>query len=521
MKRRFLIWLLPLTCIFSANVFAQQTVTVKSAESLSQVIIDGQKAQKLVDNVWLQHEDTDIRCDSAYFFIATNSAKAFGHVTIIDEIDKLNLKGDYLEYSGDTRIAKIRENVILKDDSADLYTNYLDFDRNAQIGYYSNGGKLVDSTNVLTSLQGFYNTETKESQFIDSVHLVSPDFEMWTDTLNYTSQDKIAIARGKTLGHSQEGDTLTTNTGLIYNSRLKYSEVYFGTITTADYKIKGDTLFANDSTRYYQGDLNVRMTSFQDSLTIFGDRMRYDRNKGHATVYERAYLRKMMQNDSLFIRGDTLVSVQDTIKNEKYLTAYKDVQMYKSDMQGKADSVSYNMNDSTIYMYQDPVIWNIDSQIEADSVNIQIANNKIHRMNLSVNSFVITQDSVLNFNQVKGRSMVIHFDEGFITKADVNGNGESIYFTIDRNNNSSSMNKVVCSNMAIYFEDNVVSDLRMYRQVDGNFVPPPEIKDPDKRLRGFEWKATEKPKLLDIARHLQKPAIKLTKESPPDPVKKG
>ncbi len=499
---------------------AQRTVRVKTAESLSQVIIDGKKAQKLVNNVWLIHENTNIRCDSAYFYTQDNSAQAFGNVTIVDEVDDLDLKGDYLEYSGNTRIAKFRYNVILKDDSADLYTDFLDFDRNTEIGYYSNGGRLVDSTTVLTSKSGFYNTQTKDAQFTDSVRLKSPDYELNTDTLDYSTLTKLAIARGNTEAYTVEGDTLQTSVGLRYFSNEKYSELYYGTITTPEYAIQADSLFANDSTNYYQGDLNVIMTSFQDSLTIFGNRMQYDRGVGKALVYDKAYLRKLIQNDSLFIKGDTLISVQDTLRDEKYLTAYHGVEMYKSDLQGRADSVSYNMKDSTIYMYQNPMIWNVDSQIEADSINILIANNKIHKMYLTLNSFVIAQDSLLNFNQVKGRNMEIYFQDGFITKTDIHGNGESIYFALD-GEESSSMNKVECSNMTIYFKDNAVSELRMYREIDGNFIPPQEIKEPETRLRGFDWKGDTKPQLLDIAIHLKPPDLRETREKNSLPVKKG
>lgn len=504
-----------------SNAFAQKTVTVKQAGSLKQVIIEGQSVQKLVEDVWLIHETTNIKCDSAYFYKSTNSARAFGNVRITDIEDGLNLRGEYMEYDGNGRLAKMRGKVVLLDDSANLYTDFLDFDRNKQIGFYFNGGKLVDSTNVLTSISGYYNTETKASQFIESVFLESPDYQLTTDTLNYSTLSKVLTTRGATEAFTFEGDTLRTNMGLLYNSNLKYSEVYYGNIITADYDIKADSIFANDSTQFYQADKNVRMKSKEDSLTIFGEHMKYYRTEGKAIVYEDAYLRKLIQNDSLFIKGDTLLSVQDSLKDQKFLTAYRGVEMFKSDMQGRADSVSYNLYDSTIYLYQNPIIWNIDSQIEADSINISIRNNVIHRMDLALNSFVITQDTVLNFNQVKGRNMKVFFEDGLISRADIDGNGESIYFAIDKKDGSSSMNKVICSNMAIYFENNTVSELRMFSNVEGDYVPPIEIEEPDTKLRGFKWQDETRPKLLDIAKHLRKEVIIPTGKKGKLPVKKG
>ena len=333
--------------------------------------------------------------------------------------------------------------------------------------------------------------------FLDSVNLTNPDFVLDTDSLEYTTVEKVAITKGRTLAVSVDGDSLSTNVGFLYKSQEKYSEVYFGWIKTEDYRIYGDKLIADDSIKYYQGDMNVKMESFSDSLTAFGDHVRYNKIENTAIVYDNAYIRKIMKGDSLFIKGDTLKSVQNEEIGKKYLSAFHNVQLYKSDFQGAADSLSYNMMDSTIYMYQSPLIWNADSQISADSIKIQLANNRISKMFLNQSSFVISQDSAANFNQVKGRNMVVDFDEGLISKTDVFGNGESIYFAFDKNG-AVTMNKLSCSNMALYFEQNVVTELRTYREVDGRLIPGPQIVQPDRRLKGFKWLLDQKPTLEGI-----------------------
>ena len=492
-----------LTILFSLFVFrslvSQTTVVIKTADALSAATVGQQKVQKLIGNVWLKQKNTNIYCDSAYLYTATNSAVAFSNVRIIDQVDPINLSGDYLEYDGNERVAKVRQGVVLKDDSVRLYTDSLDYDRNTQTGYYFNGGQLVDSANVLTSQKGYYHTNTKVATFIDSVHLNNPDYQLWTDTLEYATIGKNAITRGKSSASSAKGDSLRSDTGVFYDSQKKYSEVYSGVIITSEYEIEGDTLIADDRLQFYKGKSNVRLLSINDSLTVYGNHVDYYQANGTAWIYDNAYLKKMLNGDSLFIKSDTLFSIQDSIANKKYLTAFHNVKMYKSNLQGKADSVVYNVLDSTIYMYDNPVLWNVDSQLSADSINIQMANNKISKMNLYVNSFVIAQDSLLNFNQVKGRNMQVHFKEGQISRADVFGNGESIYFAPNQNvPNSSSMNKLKCSNMRLFFENNTVTELRNYTEIDGRFVPPIEILDPERKLRGFQWRIDEKPRLSDI-----------------------
>ena len=478
-------------------VSAQKRVRVDTAVYLHYGTQNGEPLQRLISSVKLVQGSTVIYCDSAYLYNQSNKAIAYGHVRIIDTEDNLDLSGDYMEYSGSTGIAKMRKNVVLKDDSTNLYTNFLDYDRNTQTGYYYNGGRLVDSTNVLKSKRGYYYSETKSALFLDSVNLTNPDFTLDTDSLEYTTVEKVSITKGKTLAVSADGDSLSTKVGFLYKSLEKYSEVYFGWIKTADYRIYGDKLIADDSTKYYQGDMNVKMESFADSITAFGDHVRYNKIESTAIVYDNAYLRKIMKGDSLFIKGDTLKSVQNEELGRKYLTAFNNVQLYKSDFQGAADSLSYNMMDSTIYMYSSPLIWNADSQISADSIKIQLANNRISKMFLNQNSFVISQDSAQNFNQVKGREMVVDFKEGIISKTDVFGNGESIYFAFDKNG-AVTMNKLSCSNMALYFDQNVVTELRTYREVDGRLIPEPQIVQPDRRLRGFKWLIDQKPTLEGI-----------------------
>lgn len=475
----------------------QTRVLLKTAGKLYRV---GEE-QRMKDNVVLVQGNTTIYCDSARVNTITNSAKAYGHVRIIDNVDPIDISSDYLEYDGNERMAKLRRNVIMKDDSVTLYTDSLNYNRLTEVGNYFNGGKLVDATNVLTSDFGFYLARTKEAEFYKEVDMANPDFKLKTDTLFYNTTTSEARTKGKTLGITADADTLNTDNGLLYNKQRMYSEIYEGNIRNADVYIEADTIVADDASKIYSASQNIEMLSKADSLTIFGDKGIYKKLLKEAIVYENAYLRKMTEGDSLFISADTLYSNQyDPL--DKYLTAYHDVKMFKSNMQGVADSVSYSFSDSTIYMYKNPAIWAENSQLTADSINIEVRENKIHKMNLNINSFVIQQDSALNFNQVRGKSMEVYFDGGFIRKTDVNGNGESIYH-IREATGAMSMNKMKCSNMALYFDRNAVTEIRTYKEVDGQVKPQLEIAPIDKKLRGFAWLEDRRPTLRQVARHLR------------------
>jgi len=59
-----------------------------------------------------------------------------------------------------------------------LFTDSLDYDRMLNLGYYFDGGLLVDEENELTSFWGQYDTEMKVALFSDSVKLVNENFTL-------------------------------------------------------------------------------------------------------------------------------------------------------------------------------------------------------------------------------------------------------------------------------------------------------------------------------------------------------
>ena len=53
-------------------------------------------------------------------------------------------------------------------------------------------------------------------------------------------------------------------------------------------------------------------------------------------------------------------------------------------------------------------------------------------MNLIKNAFIVSKDTLENFNQIKGRLMKAKFDQdNNIKSIDVKGNGETIYYALD------------------------------------------------------------------------------------------
>lgn len=148
-------------------------------------------AQVVVGNVVFRHDSVYMYCDSAYYYDKISSFEAFSNVKM-NQGDTLFLYGDRLYYDGNTQIAEVRMNVRMENRNTTLLTDSLNYDRVYNLGYFFDGGTLMDEQNVLTSEWGEYNPGTKQSVFNYNVKLVNPQFTLTSDTLEYNTASKVA-----------------------------------------------------------------------------------------------------------------------------------------------------------------------------------------------------------------------------------------------------------------------------------------------------------------------------------------
>lgn len=404
----------------------------------------------------------------------TNTVEAFGKVRIT-EGDSVTVTALSLIYDGDKRIAKLRRNVVFtKLATAKLYTDFLDYDRPKNMAYYFNKGKLVDSINVLTSTKGYYNVTTNLSAFKTNVLVVNPDYTMRADSLQYNSRTKNINFVSPTTVIDKDSAVFVYERG-VYNTQRKTSDLEKGQGESEDYKISANNYSLDDLRKIYRFRGDVVMTSKENKLVIYGQASDADKLKNIAKVYDRAYLAKITdEGDTLFMSADTLVSIESKDPRKKRILAYKNVKIFKNDLQGIADSVEYRVADSTIVFYKKPVLWTDENQMSADSVSMQIEKNTIRRIFLKTNAFVVSEDTVINdFNQIKGRKMTAEFQNAKLHRVTVDGNAENLYFALDEKNSTlMGMNKIICSRILIRFKEGKVDTFSSYVKPEAQFIPP-------------------------------------------------
>ncbi len=499
---RFAALILFLVMIAFAPALAQKKVQLqKGAGKLIGGIRNGERIERVIDNVVFVQNTTTIYCDSAWFYRSKNMVEAFGRVRIV-EGDSVTITASRLAYDGNKKTAKLRNNVVFtKLATATLYTDFLDYDRLVNVATYFNGGRLVDSINVLTSRKGYYQVNSNLASFKKNVKVTNPDYSMTADSLQYNSKTKIIYFVSETTVVNKDSSSFVYKAGQ-YNTQTRTSELKEGLAQSQSYELKGNSYDIDDFRKMYKVRGDVIMTYRDENLNIYGQAADYYRSKNIAKIYDHAYVAKVTdEGDTLFMTADTLVSIDNIDPSKKRLLAYHNVKIFKNDLQGIADSLEYHSADSTIYFYKDPVLWTDENQMTADSISILIEKNTISKIFMVANAFVISKDTLLNFNQIKGREMIAEFGQGVLKRVHVEGNGESLYFAIDEKTSAlTGMNKIICSNMVIRFLEGRVNNLSFYVKPEANFIPPHELDKEERELEGFTWKEPLRPVKKDVVK---------------------
>jgi hypothetical protein len=208
-------------------------------------------------------------------------------------------------------------------------------------------------------------------------------------------------------------------------------------------------------------------------------------------------LTQFFDEDSLFLHADTLLSHYDTTKKYRFIEAWPKAQFFKSDLQGKSDSLVFSDRDSSITLYYNPIIWTENNQITAKLITIYKNDEEIERMHMDYRSFIISlEDSTKpypKYNQIKGDSMIGYFKENSLNKVNVRHNGKTIYFAKQDDGGYIGMNKAQCAFMNIYLDSNQVKEIMFIGKPDATMYPMKDVTPRMQYLKRFKWRGNERP----------------------------
>lgn len=471
---------------------APRKVEIMHANTLEYDESTGVTAKRLLGKVVFKHEDAYMFCDSAWFFDDSNTIQAYNNVRI-KQGDTILLVGKYLEYNGNTKIAKMRDSVVLKHNKSFLITDSLDYDRNLDMAYYFEGGKIYDGDNRLTSRRGYYYTKLKDYYAVDTVVLRNPQYDIYSDTLRYNTESAIAYFYGPT--------NIVSDSNFIYcengNYNTQSDQAAFSEnawLRSGSNYLKGDSLFYDRRIQYGEAFMNVSVIDTVENLNAYGNYGYYYENPRNAMLTKNAEVIYVTDGDSIFMHSDTVYISVDSL-DYKLVRAFYKVQVFKSDVQARCDSLTFYSKDSIAHMFYKPVIWSEKNQITADHIEVHFLNKNPDKFFLDGNAFAIEQYDSVHFNQMKGRKISGYIVEKKIRKVDLNNDCQTIYYVVDEEvNQIIALNKVVSTNMTIWFKDDKIERIWFYEKPDGETIPIEQLKNEQTLLKDFRWLDEYRPK---------------------------
>ena len=459
--------------------------------------------QRLIGNVKIRHDSAYFFCDSAYFYEKTNSFDAYQNVHIIVN-DSVEIFSDLLNYDGNTRFAELFDNVQLRDDSTTLFTEYLTYDRNLHLAAYPDSATTVRGDKTLISCIGYYRDDLKEFSFFENVEVLSPKYQMYTDTLYYNTAIEKMWFEGPTTIINKENILEGTHGYYLVNEDFVFLDQR-PFMHNETQRMRSDSIQYDRNIGLAKAFNQVDMIDTSYKVIMRGDYMEMWEHKNFSFATDSAYAIYYDQ-DSLFIHGDTLFFHFNKDKEElEKLIARRNVRFYKSDMQGKCDTMIYLMSDSTIRMRVAPILWTEDSQLSGTSIDIKTNGESIDWVLQKGNAFIISQDSIEGFNQIKGQDITSRFRDGNIHRVNVDGDvAETLYWIRDDDGGLIGIDVSKSATMVIEMNGNSISVIKGYKDISETMYPESELNENARKLQGFQWHDEARPKnRLDIFRRVE------------------
>lgn len=198
--------------------------------------------------------------------------------------------------------------------------------------------------------------------------------------------------------------------------------------------------------------------------------------------------------DSLSVGTDSLAVNNDSTKVD-FITALKNVKIYKSDFQIACDSLEYSGLDSLVRLYQKPLVWNEGRrQYSADSLYAVIRNNSLQKASLMSNAFIIVQEDSLCFDQIRAAEMLAYFDTtGALTRFDALGDANAVFY-LQEDSVYATVNKSEAKMLYATFKDGDLDRVYYFDTAKNDGYPVAQMTREERVLKGFNWLPDKRPR---------------------------
>lgn len=482
--------------------------------------------------VGFEHDGTRLYSDSAVYYQKENFFRAWSNVRMIN--DTVSMTSDSLEYDGNTKIAKAFDRVHMKDSKSELFADYVEYNRVTDVAIASGNVVMVDpsqrietpymvydrKTGIARTDQGaiirgsdgtvthtqilVYNSSTKTIDFDRNTTIETPDYRINSDKMIMNQATDVTDFIGRTTITDRKNPRnyiLMPEGGGTFNKRT--GEAFLkkrSTVYRDGKELHGDEMYFNDKTGYGWAKGDVLIDDPEEKRFIRGEYGEAFRELDSAYVTGNAYAVKAFSTDSLYFHADTIMAVQRK-DSTRVLKAYFNAKYFKSNAQGKSDSIFYNETNGLMKFFRDPIMWSGEQQITGDT--IYAYNNPQKEVMDSVrvfnNSFAISKVDSLNdkeFNQVKGKFMTGYFLNNKLNLVEVHENAQAINFVDDEDEKTQTKERIGintsdCGIIEAEINGNQVDVLACRIQATSKLYPESKLPETSRYLKDFKWRGDE------------------------------
>ncbi len=469
-------------------------------------------AKALLGNILVEIDGATIQCDKALLFPDKNFIEVFGNV-ILKQGDTITQTSKYGDYDGNKKIARAWGDVVLNNQTMELQTEKLHFDRTKQELYYNTFGTIKDETNTLTSNKGRYFLKTSKFQAITNVKIVNPDNTLTGKHLDYYTNTGIVKVSGPTIIKGKD-NTIFTDKGW-HNTKTKLSKLTKNSkIIYKDRWIESDTIFQDDTKKFAYASGHVKITDTINKAVSRSGYAEYFQEKDSIMLTKKAVVVTLVDKDSMYIHGSKLLLTGKAKK--RIIRAFYKVQFFKSDLRGKCDSLFNSQETGITQMFVSPVLWTQEQQITGNLIEMlsNKTTEKLDSLKVLGNAFIIKKDSS-GYNQTKGKNIYALFNDNKIDTLNVYGNSEVITFNRDEKEKLMGITRMKSSTIQVVLKNQQVQTIDFKGDPDGKTYPLSKFPENKYKLKGFIWRENEKPQTpLDIFIWKPIPLVTKTTEKP-------
>lgn len=465
---------------------------------------------------FMTDEELQLSSLKGVFYVNENRVQFEDSVLVIS--DTFNLKADSMAFFTDEYKVRFIGPTILYNDSSRIYTErgyYLLHEEEAL--FYQNAQFLSrNTTGRADSI--FYFGKKGVYELIGEAFMEQEGETASARKIVYHEREGLLYLYGDAVVEGE--DVYATGDTLLYDTETNAVKARGrSTVKRKDFDLTSDYLDYNDELQQGFASGDVIWADSSGTKRIFTDTIRFSADGQTAKAMSKLQ-RPMFEwtnenQDTLYLISDTLLTFQ-TVSSEQDsagmeisdttqdFTAFYDVAILRDDVKGRADSLVYLEKDSVIVLYGDPILWMDTTQLSGDTIFMNIVDGTIHDVLIRGNAFIITSPDSVFFNQIKGRDIKAYFEEGRLVRTDVEGNAESIYFPLDEQGAYIGMNKIVCSKIEMYFEENNVTGIAFLDQPSGDLFSMKEVDDSNSVLKGYQNRGSLRPVSIESERKIKR-----------------